>query len=159
MNIVVSDSDGDDLDKYKKDFAYRLLKNPFDSFKAASEVFPRDRARALFIYNNWINDVDVIRYKEEHLENLGEEEFLPSKVDLLNKIWEKMHSKKIDHSDYQKFAKLYADLRGFCPKEAPQISMNIGESAKVMVVQNYGEDDDWEKAAKAQQRALLSDGS
>lgn len=147
----------DKLLTYKREFAYQLLKNPADNFKAALNVFPTERQIALKVHNLWPSDPDVINFTREWIEQLTEEHFLPTRVDFLNKVWAKMSDVHIDFSDFAKLSDIYAKARGFYPEKnkAAESQVNIaGESAKVMIVQMAPSDEDWEKKLMANQAQL-----
>lgn len=151
------------LREKKRQFAYALLKNPSSCFEAASAVFPLDPSTALKISNIWPNDIDVVRYQHEILEQQGQEEFLPTKVDFLKKIWERMEQPYplTDNDDFVKLANLYAKSRGFIEenKKDSGNTFNIGESAKVMIVTNAGTDAEWQQKAMENQQKLLANGN
>lgn len=143
------------LRDYKTRFAYAFLKNPSDPLKAGLEVFPIDKAAALRVSNLWPNDPEVILIQRELVAQNGEDEFLPSKNNFLDKIWDRL-DKPCRNDDFVKLATLYANVRGFIPEKSAGVNVNIGDSAKVMVVTSAGSDSDWEKKLQQQQHNLLN---
>lgn len=148
------------LNVLKREFAYALLKNPSSCLAAAQEVFPFDASTALKVSDIWPNDPMVVRYMYEIRQQEGEEVFLPSKTDFLTKIWDRINQPNpiTDNDEFVKLATLYAKARGFIEEKTNQNStnINIGESAKVMIVTNAGTDDEWEAKAIANQQKLLN---
>lgn len=142
------------LSQYKKDFAYALLRNPNDCFKAAQAVFPTNRVMALKASNQWPNDPVVITHKKELLEQLGEESFLPTKADFLTRVWDTMGLPTTPPADAAKLADIYAKARGFFPKADAQAAV-VNVTNKVMVVRAYNDEAEWETKLARQQEALL----
>lgn len=149
------------LANYKRSYAYSLLKNPEDSFKAALEIFPLDKSAAIKISNIWPNDPDVVMFMREILDQRGEDEFLPSKNDLLKKVWDQLENKYLEPSDFVKLADQYAKLRDFYPevkKDTSSINI-VGDCAKVMVITSAQSDADWEEKSRAlHNKNLLHNG-
>lgn len=153
----------DDNTKRKKLFAESLIRNPKDPFKAALEVFPDNTHKALWAANYWVNDAEVISFKNKILETTDEFSFLPSKADLANDIWQRMQGAgfiqgktvPVSADEYAKLAKLYAEVRGFIDKPQTTINTNvvIPKAIEVPVHENLEE---WEKAAVTQQTDLLN---
>jgi len=144
----------------KREFALAYLRNPSDSFGAALVVCPHDPGKALEIASTWPRDPEVIAHQREAEEELGEMHFLPGKADLARQVWEIGTNKQIDTADRLKAMKLYADLRGYI--EAPSTIINNNNAVsnnKVMVIENYGSDDDWEERVRQQQAKLVEDAS
>lgn len=147
------------LNNLKREFAYALLKNPSSCLDAALAVFPFDTSTALKVSDIWPNDPMVVRYQHEILQQEGEEQFLPSKTEFLTKIWDRINQPNpiTDNDEFVKLATLYGKARGFIEEKGTQAtSINIGESAKVMIVTNAGTDDEWQAKAIANQQKLLN---
>lgn len=143
--------------QYKSDYAYALLKTPNDPFKAALVVFPSSHGVALQVSNEWPYDNEVIRFMGKHLDEYGEESFLPTKSQFLSTLWDKLEKTK-DASDYTRLADVYAKARGFYPqKGVGDTSINVtGESCKVMIVKACATDEEWETKIAEQQRKLTA---
>lgn len=139
----------------KKLFAYELLINPEESFKAALVVFGDDTAKALQVSSAWPNDPEVKQYIEELKEELGEEYFLPSKADSAMIAYNIANDQKVPAEDRLKALRLYADIRGFIEKQGTTVNNNILTSNKVMVVKDHGSDDEWENKIAQQQAQLI----
>jgi hypothetical protein len=139
----------------KRLFAYELLCNPDDAFKAALAVFGDDTGKALQLSTQWKNDQEVARYVQEYKEELGDEHFLPSKADSAMIAYKIANDAKVPAEDRLKALRLYADIRGFIEKQGTTVNNNILTSNKVMVVKDHGTDDEWEDKIAAQQAKLI----
>lgn len=97
----------------KSEFAKLLLMFPGEPFKAAMELYPNDAGRALYLATQLINDPFII----DEIERLKEENFeltlMPSKLDLLKKVWGRLDNKFLDTDSFCKLARLYSELQGY----------------------------------------------
>ena len=141
----------------KKQFAKQLLRFPKEPFKAALLVFPTNTNRALKVANEWTLDPEVIDLKDQLIEELGEEAFLPSKAEFARKVWDKMDS-CWDYGDFAKLSKVYAEIRGFVQKPLTQIDIGANNTTQnVMIVSDTGTDETWEQKLLKQQQALTDE--
>lgn len=142
----------------KKVFALAWLKTG-DVRAAAREVFPgaMDGARALLASSEWPNDPFVLEYKQRLRAEFGDAESLPSKFEFARTILE--HANATDPAllfapdEKIKAWKLFADIMGYIDKPGTTIS-NVIEN-HVMVVRDFGTDDEWERKGAEQQRKLI----
>jgi hypothetical protein len=141
-------------------FAAQLLKigkNPNEAFKAALVIFPNDTSLALRAATSWINDPIVLAEKVRLTEDVGEEEFLPSRTDLLTELHTRAKGCTfID--DYTKLMRLYFEVRGMIAKPQPNTNVNIVQN-KVMIVRDHGTDENWKEGLRAQQAKLIGSGA
>lgn len=97
----------------KTEYAKLLLKFPDEPFKAAMELYPNDTSRALYLATQVINEPylqdEIARLKEENYEM----QFLPSKLDLLKKVWNRLENRYLDTDSFCKLARLYSELQGY----------------------------------------------
>ena len=147
-------------DEEKAAFAALLIKSPDKgpdgAFKIALGLFGSDTAKALKVSYQWPTD-PVVQAEITRLKSTGEDlQLLPSKTELAQDIWNKMQVVYVNAEDYVKLAKLYAEVMVMIQKQAPAPTANIVVANKVMVVKDYGTNDQWEAAAERQQRALTN---
>lgn len=154
-----------DEELLKKAFGIELARNPGEPFQAALSIFGDDTGKALMASQVWVRDPLVIQSRDEYLAENGVEVKLDSKAELAAKILKFADEKNADETRYLHDGKdrlsaykLYAEVMGYIEK--PQVVNNnnvVATSNKVMVVQNFGDDDNWEQALAAQQRQLVHD--
>lgn len=139
-------------EKEKFAIAFLDFKDPFKAALFVCEGMPTQKA--LKMATEWQNDLEVkgfikaIKDKEESIENL------PSKKELAESIWNKMQSCR-HPDDFQKLAKLYAEVRGFIEKPDNKPVVTINQN-RVMVIKDLGTEEDWQAKAEKQQRDLLN---
>jgi hypothetical protein len=141
-------------------FAAELLKvgnAPNEAFRAAIVIFPDDTSLALRAATNWVTDPIVIAEKARLSKDYDEEDYLPSKHDLLREIHDKAKA-AVFSEDYARLMRLYMEVRGMIAKPQPNTNVNIIQN-KVMVVRDHGTDDNWKAGVKAQQTRLINAGS
>lgn len=154
-----------DDDILKKAFGIELARNPGEPFQAALAVFGDDTGKALMASQMWLRDELVIQARDEYLGEHGEEVKLASKDQLARQILDMAEATNIEGTRYlydgkDRLAafKLYAEVMGFIEKPQTTINNNqVNTTNKVMVVQNFGENDTWENALAEQQQKLLHD--
>lgn len=97
----------------KTQYVKFLLKNGGEAFKAALELYPVDTGRALYLATQFADDPyiksEIERLKEENYEL----QFLPTKIDLLKKVWNRLENRMVDADDFCKLARLYSELQGY----------------------------------------------
>lgn len=156
---VVPTETAEELLARKEQFAELSLREP-DAFKVALVIYPNDTGRALRVANEWPNDPQVKTLRQSFIdaEEDGETAFLPSKADACRMAWNIARDSDKFTEDRLKALKLYAEIRGFIEK--PQVSVNNTVnnlvSNKVLIVRDYGTNDDWEKALRSQQKKLVN---
>jgi hypothetical protein len=137
----------------KSAFAYLLVKTN-DKFKAALQLVQNDIPKALWIAQHWANDVEVLQAKVSLIEAGDDMAMLPTKADLARSLWEMGHS--CEHADDRiKALKLFGDVCGYIDKPAPVTTVTVNQN-KVMVVEDHGNNDDWQAKAIAQQQNLIN---
>jgi len=147
----------DEVLALKERFAELSLREP-DPFKVALALFPNDTGKALRVANDWPNDPAVKTFRQSFVdsEEDGESAFLPTKAEASRLAWNLARDSERDGETRHKFLKLYAEMRGFIEK--PQVAVNntVTNVTRVLVVKDYGTDEDWRTALKKQQRALIN---
>lgn len=154
-----------DEDTLKKAFGIELARNPGQPFQAALAIFGDDTGLALKASQLWVRDPVVIAARDVYLGEHGAEIKLATKDELAAKILNFADEKNAEETRYLHDGKdrltaykLYAEVMGYIEK--PQVvnnNNNVVTSNRVMVVQNFGNDDDWEAAIRAQQSKLIHD--
>lgn len=144
----------------KQLYALALLKTPNDPYKAALDVVAGDCARALVMSREWPQDPEVIEYKTQALQDMGEDAFLPSKADVVRAIWQKAEECRDADTAFKGY-KLVADIMGYVEKPGGTTINNntLVDQRKVMVVTDHGTDEEWEAKLLKQQAALTHDGA
>ena len=148
----------DDLE-LKKQFALALLKTPDDPFEAGIAVFGNNTGEALRVSRRWLDDPDVLRFKEEALKLVGEASFLPTKTQLAREAYKLAIDIKLHADDRIKAMRLYADINGYIEKNGPVINNNILTTNKVMLVRDTGTTEEWENKMALQQSRLIEDAN
>lgn len=138
----------------KARFAEALLRTPNNAYAAACVVFGTDTANALRVSSEWPFDLYVLQRQAELLDEFGADEFLPTKAVVARNIYE-TGERATDPKDKLAAFKLYAEVRGFMPKgDAASVNLTVNNN-RVMVLRDFGNDDDWERAASKQQSKLI----
>ncbi len=141
----------------KQQFALALLTFVGDATKAAERVAPGNAYYAKYMAEHWPNDPYVIRAKKELIDEYGDDFFLPSKYDLGRKLTVIMDTCPDPTSKLRAielYARIFSHLQ---PNGAINVNSNNVTTNKVMLVRDYGSDDQWEERALAQQRQLQID--
>jgi hypothetical protein len=148
----------DELEK-KKRFAVEHLKTPQEAFRIASSLFGDDVGRALDVATRWPSDPDVLRFKEEAVQEVGDLHFLPTKADAARLAWDLANTNNLLVEDRLKALRLYSDIRGFIEKQGTTINNNVLNSNKVMLVTDHGDTSDWEAKLAQQQQTLIENAT
>ena len=149
MSAALADSD--DL---KQAYALQLLLCHGDAMQAARAICT-DLSYSLFIAERWPTDLAVMRYKQELIAEHGEAFFLPSKYDVAHMLMQSAE-RSITQDGRLKALKLYAELMDMLQKPGVVIDNSTNTTNKVMVVERYGNNEEWEQAAIEQQRKLIT---
>lgn len=138
----------------KRLFAEALLRAPGDAFSAARTVFGQDTMGAMVASQQWPYDMVVLQRQAELLETFGPDEYLPAKHEVARRIWD-IGQAATDTKDRLAAFKLYADLRGFMPRSEGMTINNTVNQNRVMIMRDFGTDEQWETAAAGQQAKLI----
>jgi hypothetical protein len=148
------DVTGPDELALKHKFAEALLRDPHEPYRAAVLVFGSDSRRALAASQNWVFDLDVLARQADLLETFGADKFLPEKAEVARRIYQ-VGETATDNKDKLAAYKLYSELRGFVPKgDGNSTNVNVTLN-RVMVMRDFGSNEDWEAKAVAQQTKLI----
>jgi len=150
---VVIDEDA----RLKAAFAAALFKHPatMEGRFAAALSVTSDTGKALVMANKWLDDPEVIAQQQRMTKGAdeGDLNFIGTKADFAREILKQART-QWDGETKLKFYKLYAETRGFIVKEGTNVNVQVNNN-RVMVVKDMGSDDDWERKAQQQQRALI----
>ena len=149
----------------KRRFALELLRTPNEPFNAARRVFPADTATAIFKSVAWPSDPEVLAFIAELTRVEPEQRLLPTKDQMARKIWDIATDteRKVDPRDRLHGLRLFGEVMGYIEKPgaaaaaAAQVTINNSMSNKVMVIRDFGTDEEWEAKAKEQQRKLIAE--
>lgn len=126
-----------------------------DPFAAALDVFGADTAGALAASRDWPNDPEVLAYIDGLSEAEIDQAGVPTSNDLKRETWRRV---QLCH-DHETAFKGLELLRKMIDGDNSGGGNTYVDNRKVMVVQNYGSDDDWEAAAREQQARLINDAT
>lgn len=143
------------LEKYKiEDYAELCLTN-LDRHKAALELADGDMMEALAISEHWANSYEL----ERHLKTLRSDpesiKKIASSFDVAMLYWSIANSPTSDTKDRINAAKEFASITGIYDSKIPNIENNQNNMA-VMIVNNFGDNEQWETAAQKQQEKLVN---
>lgn len=140
----------------KAEFAAALLAQPDrDPFRAALDVFGADTAGALAASRDWPHDPEVLEYIDGLSDAEIDEAGVPTLNDLKREAWKRVRA----CNDAETAFKGLELLRKMIDGDNSGGGNTYVDNRKVMVVQNYGSDDDWEAAAREQQARLINDAT
>lgn len=145
------------MDERKKKFAELLLKegNPF---QAALAVFPPEQlGDALQIAEQWAEDVEVKRYCEQIVKQVGDKAVLPAKETIVREVLALGRITDAEMRARLAAYRLIAEVCGYIEKPSPQVNVNQNNMYRVMQMPNHGTDEEWERKAVEQQQRLLED--
>lgn len=142
-----------DENALKDTYAELLLKTPQDTYGVAIKVVGNDIARALKISAEWPIDIYVLNKQAELLAAFGPEAFLPTKAEVARRIYT-VGENATDPKDKLAAFKLYAEVRGFIQKADNVNNIQVNNN-RVMVLRDFGNDDQWETKAVKQQNKLI----
>ncbi len=143
-----------DVLEEKQKFAEALLEL-CDPFKAALHVCEgMPTQKALKMATEWPADIEVKGFIKAIKDKESSIDTLPDKKDLAEAVWLKMENCRFPE-DFAKLAKLYAEVRGFIEKPDNKPIVTINQN-RVMVIKDFGNEDQWQAAADKQQRDLLN---
>lgn len=141
------------LDILKQTFVKEWLKTN-DPFKAGIACFPADNGRALRCAWEWTQDVAVLAYRQELLEDSVVHPGLPTKEELALEVYQRA-SKAVFDADAFEGLELVGKIMGYIEKPSVNIdNRSVNVVNKVMVVKDHGTDEDWEKRLHQNQTHL-----
>lgn len=138
----------------KKTFAGHLLRDPAEPLKAAIATFGAhkdDVGKCSWVAAYWPQDREVIAHSIALLSHGGAADFLPTKDEAMQRVWQWTQSGPYD--ERIKAMRLLADIADWIPK--PGTSVNVTVQNRVMEVPVAASDADWEQAAQTQQAQLV----
>lgn len=142
-------------DDKKREFALRLLEARGDAHAAALRCEPYDVPTRLYLLTECPGDPLVRAEMDRIVAEQGQAAFLPDKDELAAAIFERARKAKSDDDAFKGF-KLYADVRGYIEKPGTTIdNRTLVDNRSVVVVKDFGSDDEWEAKLKAQQTRLI----
>ncbi len=118
----------------KRKFAAALLKNP-QPLEAAISVFGGGAStlgKALFAATNWPNDFEVIKLKQELLDDEQNTELLPSKAKAARRVWEWTETGQSVSKERLEAMRLYCEMRNFIEKPGTNSSVQVTMPPKIV---------------------------
>ncbi len=155
---TISD-DPEQLERLKKQFARLLLNDPDNPFKAGLALFQPDTGKAMYVADFWPKDPVVLAECRALLDEHGTLAFLPDKARVAREVYVLASNEQKPTAERLQSYRLYADMMGFIE---PKTNINNGvinnnQGAKVMVIKDHGNAENWEKKAIDHQRKLQAD--
>lgn len=153
--------------KIKKLFAARLLQidldNPQEIFKVATEFRPDHMGEALRIAQTWPQDPDVIAERIRLTnEGFGVDEKEKIKKECIDLLLAIARDKTKWPEDRIKAIKELGSISGIVQDNKTNINVNNTTNVtqnRVMVVNNHGNDDEWEAQLMQQQEKLVHESA
>lgn len=127
----------------RKAFALAWAKNPAEPFAAASDLYPADTTKALWVSRNWILDPTVNALKDSYIKAASESQTLLDKEQLAHRLLRTSEEKNLegtryllDGKDRLKALELYAKVMGFMDdKPVNNISNHLTNEMKIVFVE------------------------
>lgn len=151
----------DELERKRK-YAFQLLLEPNEPYKAGLKAYPEDtpysNGMAFKIASEWQCDEECLSLRRDLVAEYGEAFFLPTKGDIAREVYNTAIKTAKTAADKLKALELYANLMGFIEKPAQAVinNTNTQTTNKVMVVPKSSSDDDWESRLIEQQQKLVA---
>jgi hypothetical protein len=137
----------------KRLFAQELAKDPTEPWAAARVVWPFHTKYAVYVYQTWPQDPEVMAYVEAVHNALGPQVMLPTDEEYAAHLW-KLAKQAVDEDIRLKYLRLYAEARGHLKRPVGDDSGVVVNQNRVMIVTSLGSDQQWADQALDQQRAL-----
>lgn len=159
-----------DIPELKARFAADLLrsKDPDgEAFLIASKLVLGNNNLAVEMSRDWPKDPEVLRIQNELIAEHGIESFMPSKLDVMRKLWQLSEGSYVDARDKISALNAYSEIAGYKPPKGASVINNNSNSVtpttnvvanKVMLVAASETDADWFKRAEKQQDDLMKAG-
>lgn len=145
----------------KKAFAAAWLRNPKNPYAAALTLTKGDTFLAMSMSKQWIFDDEVEQFKQQLIDEKGEEAFLPTRCELIREVVDRAYDTNCN-DEFHKLIRLVADMRGFIEKPGVTINNNHQTNNRIMVVpmgqlndNGTVNADSWERTAISQQQSLM----
>lgn len=131
----------------KRLFAIAMLKKPLrkpqDSYDIATTIFGGDTVSGMRAGSSWPTDPEVLRMRDEMLQQHGAEFFLPTKEDVARELLDIANEKydngqlKHDARDREKLLRLYCEVMGYIEKPTPGGKGGKGEAPPDIIYEAY----------------------
>ena len=137
---------------YKRAFAAALLKLR-DPIQAAMAVSGGDTRWSASVAVLWANDQEVKRFQDEIIEEFGENEFVPSSIDVKLKLWEIANS-KAPATDRIKALEELGKMSGYYPDKSAKTAVVVNIPNVMRVPLQINDPQQWGDVATNQQKRL-----
>lgn len=147
----------DILNEYKiEDYAELCLVN-LDRYKAALELTDGNQAAAMVISHHWANSYKLEKILRELKSDPRAIRKIATRFDVAMLYWSMANSMMVDAKDRINAAKEFASIAGiFDSKIGAGGGTNINVGSAVMLVRDFGTQENWENAAAIQQANLVN---
>lgn len=145
------------LSEYKiEDYAELCLVN-LDRYRAALELADGNQIAAMAISHHWANSYQLEKLIRGLKNDPRAIRKIATKFDVAMLYWSMANSMMIDAKDRINAAKEFASITGlFDSKIGSGGGTNINVGSAVMLVKDFGTQEDWEKSAAIQQSNLVN---
>lgn len=155
----------------QKNFAAGMLSGKYSTHELAKMLFPGDEEKQLEVSMFWPTDPKTMMLRKELIDTFGHEYFLPTVEETAQDLYQ-LSRVAFDHDVKRKALVDYAKLRGFMDGKGSsktKIVNNINDNSvtqnnqyvdqsKVLVVQDFGTNDQHAAGLEAQQKRLRNGG-
>jgi len=141
----------------KTRFAIAMLAGSKTEWEIAKEIAPNDQFKILTMSKEWPSDPEVMAIQKALVQEYGHEAFLPTPEETARDVY-RISRSCFDPEVKLKALELYAKLRNQLSPGGVQVNIQNNDNRtltqSVMFVQDFGDDETWEKKLAAQQRRL-----
>lgn len=137
---------------YKRAFAAALLKLR-DPIQAAMAVSGGDTRWSASVAVLWANDQQVKQFQDEIIEEFGENEFVPSAIDVKLKLWDIANS-KVPATDRIKALEELGKMSGYYPDKSAKTAVVVNIPNVMRVPLQINDPQQWGDVATNQQKRL-----
>lgn len=144
------------LKKYKIEDYAEICLVELDRYKAALELTDGNQIDALAVAHVWARSYELERQLKKLKSDPKSVNKIASKFDVAMLYWSMANSLMVDGKDRIAAAKEFAAIAGIYDSKvgANQTNVNIGQC--VMLVRDFGTNDNWTEAAAIQQSKLVN---
>lgn len=143
------------LSKYDINEYARICLTSLDRYKAALELADGNQYDAMAISHHWANSYELEKIIKQMKQDPRAIREIASKFDVAQLYWSIASSFGVDAKDRITAAKEFAAIAGIYDQKAGG-STNINVGSAVMIVKDFGTQENWEAQAAIQQSKLVN---
>jgi len=168
---VIEDIDEVELD-LQRNFAAGMLSGKYSSMELAKMLYPDNDEKQLEVSMEWPTSQKIITLRKELIDTFGHDYFLPTAEETAQDLYQ-LSRTAFDHDVKRKALMDYAKIRGFLEGKGSsktKIINNINDNSvtqnnnqyvdqsKVLLVQDFGTNEQHAAGLEAQQKRLRNGG-